>query len=73
MANDAQDGSQAMTLAQQLHMEALEYLTGMLEWASIRIEEATTEAEVLEIQRQIKVAHAWCLGGFEAGEDATLN
>jgi hypothetical protein len=62
-----------MTLAQQLHMQALEYLNGMMEWASIRVEEATTEAEILEIQRQVKLAVAWCSGGFEADEDAPLN
>jgi proteasome lid subunit RPN8/RPN11 len=62
-----------MTLAQQLHMEALEHFTAVMEQAAIRLEMAETEAEVLEIHRQVKVAHAWCLGGFEADEDATLN
>jgi hypothetical protein len=54
-------------------MQALEHFTAVMEEAAIRLEMAETEAEVLEIQRQIKVAHAWCLGGFEAGEDAPLN
>jgi hypothetical protein len=62
-----------MTLAQQLYMQALEHFATVMEEAAIRLEVAETEAEVLEIQRQIKVAHAWCLGGFEAGEDAPLN